>query len=263
MESSGNMDLTAGKLHGQVAVITGGGRGIGRAIAIAFAREGMRVVCSGRNLVEIERTVSEIAQESGESIPVRADVTSQANMEMLMEVAVQRYGQLDIALLNAGTLPKRTPVQELPAQVWKECIDTNLTGAFFGMRAAIPHLRRSGGGKILCIGSGAATSAPQGSAAYAASKAGLTALIRSAARELRAFEIAVNELQPGPTATAMHGVIVRDVHDVDIANVPIERRGSPGEWFKLPATVASLALFIARLPNNGPTGQIFSLNSFH
>lgn len=250
------------ELRGQVAVVTGAGRGIGRAIALALAHGGMRIVCSARNVEEIEDTVSKIVEEGGEAIARRADVTSPGDMELLMVAAPERFGRLDFVLLNAGVTVDSHPFESFPIEVWNQCIQTNLTGAFLGIRAAIPHLRASGGGKIIGVGSGASIHAPAGRSPYAASKAGLTALIRSASRELRPLNIAVNELQPGPTATAMHGITLRDVTDSAFAELPAMQRGPEGDWFKPPSVVAELALFIAKLPNNGPTGQIFSLNTF-
>jgi 3-oxoacyl-[acyl-carrier protein] reductase len=188
-------------------------------------------------------------------------------MERLAGAAVERLGRLDVAILNAGVNPPHAPVDAIPPEVWREAVETNLTGVYHGLRAVVPHMRRGGGGRILVVGSGAARRAPAGLGAYAATKAGMSALVRVAARELRADHIAVNELQPGPTATGMHGVSESDPADtLDEREVVLEEglEDDPsiaGEWFKSPRNVAEFALTVITLPNHGPTGQVFSLNS--
>jgi 3-oxoacyl-[acyl-carrier protein] reductase len=135
------------------------------------------------------------------------------------------------------------------------------------MRAVVPHLREAGGGKVIVLGSAAARRAPVGFAHYSATKAALSVLVRVAARDLRRDKIAVNELQPGPTATAMHGVSKSDPDTLAEREVVLSGEGLDddetvaGEWFKSPRNVAEFALYVATLPNHGPSGQIFSYNS--
>jgi 3-oxoacyl-[acyl-carrier protein] reductase len=138
---------------------------------------------------------------------------------------------------------------------------------FFGLRAVVPHLREAGGGKIIVLGSAASRRAGAGLAHYASTKAAVSALVRVAARDLRGDRIAVNELQPGPTATAMHGVEESDPDTLAEREVVLSGEGLEddqtvaGEWFKSPRNVAEFALYLATLPNHGPSGQIFSYNS--
>ncbi|HVB04830.1 MAG TPA: SDR family oxidoreductase [Acidimicrobiales bacterium] len=253
-------DTTERNLADQVAVITGGGRGLGRAIALAWAERGARVLCSARSRAELEDTAAAITSRGGEAEILPADVASEQDMQRLMAHAVERFGRLDVVLLNAGVNGGRLPIEQLPMEDWRQCLDINLTGVFLGIKAAVPHLRAAGGGKIIGMGSGSSLHSPAEHAGYSASKAGLTALLRSAARELRPDHIAVNELHPGPTATAMHGVTTSDPTESDIVDHP-RRRQEGGEWFKAPQVVAELACFLAGLPNDGVTGQLFSLNS--
>jgi 3-oxoacyl-[acyl-carrier protein] reductase len=257
---------TATPLAGQTALITGAGRGIGRAIAIRFAAAGAAVVGCARASDEVADTVELIRRGGGEGLAQAADVRDAEAMERLTQSALQRFGRLDVAVLNAGVNPPHAPVHEIPPEVWRATVETNLTGVYLGLRAVVPHLRGAGGGKVLVIGSGAARRAPAGLGAYAAAKAGLSALVRVAARELRSEHITVNELQPGPTATAMHGVSDLDPDTLAEREVVLEEgleddQSIAGEWFKSPRSVADFALALVTLPNPGPSGQIFSLNS--
>lgn len=258
---------SATPLAGQTALITGAGRGIGRAIAIRFAAAGAAVVCCARSLDEVGETVELIRARGGEGLARAADVRDAEAMEGLAQAAVRRFGRLDLAVLNAGVNPPHAPIEEIPPEVWRDTVETDLTGVYLGLRAVVPHLRRAAGGNVLVIGSGAARRAPAGLGAYAAAKAGVSALVRVAARELRADHITVNELQPGPTATAMHGVSESDPADTLAEREVLLEEGLEddhsiaGEWFKSPRSVADFALALVTLPSPGPSGQIFSLNS--
>lgn len=259
--------LHARPLAGQVAVITGGGRGIGRAIALRFAAEGASVVCASRTAGELESTVAAIQGEGGEGLGVVTDVCDDRAVGALVQRVVDTYGGLNLAVLGAGVMPSPAPVDEVSVECWQRCVDTNLHGVFHGLRAVVPHLRDAGGGKVIVLGSAAARRAPEGFAPYAASKAALSVLVRVAARDLRRDRIAINELQPGPTATALHGVQESDPDTLAERNVVLSGEGLEddrtvaGEWFKSPRNVAEFALHMALLPNHGPSGQIFSYNS--
>lgn len=254
-------------LDGQVVVITGGGRGIGRAIAVRFAAAGASVVCASRTADELDATVDAIRRAGGEALAVPTDVRDKDAVEALVRRTVETYGRLDIAVLGAGVMPAQAPIEEIPLDWWQECVETNLNGVFFGLQAVVPHLREAGGGKVIVLGSAAARRASSGLAHLATTKAGLSVLVRVAARDLRNDRIAVNELQPGPTATAMHGVQESDPDTLAEREVVLSREGLEddttlaGEWFKSPRNVAEFAFYLATLPNHGPSGQIFSYNS--
>jgi 3-oxoacyl-[acyl-carrier protein] reductase len=254
------------ELAGQTVVVTGAGRGIGRAIAIRYAAAGASIVAAAKSSSGIERTARAIRGSGGRAVSVVVDVRDEDAVSRLFRRASAEYGRVDMAVLNAGIYAPQTPIERVPSEQWHESMDVNVTGVFFGIRASIPYLRAAGGGKILVMGSGASRRAPDGLAAYAASKAAVTALVRVAARDLRQYDIAVNELQPGPTATRLHGVPESDPDTLVNREVVLEEgleddSSIAGEWFKSPRSVADFALLLACLPNRGPSGQLFSLNS--
>ena len=254
-------------LAGQVALITGGGRGIGRAIAVRFAVAGASVVCASRTQEELAGTVDAVRGAGGDALAVATDVRDPGAVEELVRCTLDAYGGLHLAVLGAGLMPSPGRVDEIPLAAWHEAVDTNLNGVFYGIQAVVPELRRTGGGKIIVLGSAAARRASPGLAHYAATKAAISVLVRVAARDLRRDRIAVNELQPGPTATAIHGVTESDPDTLADREVVLSGEGLEddvslaGEWFKSPRNVADFALHLATLPNGGPSGQIFSLNS--
>jgi 3-oxoacyl-[acyl-carrier protein] reductase len=141
-------------LQGKVAVITGAGRGIGRAIALAYAKAGAAVVCSARSRGEIDETITLITAQGGRAIAISSDVANYESVEALFSGAVKAFDGVDIVLANAGVGTVTGTVEHSDPKLWKEVIDVNLVGAFNTARAAIPHLRRRGAGKLILMGSG-------------------------------------------------------------------------------------------------------------
>lgn len=240
-----------GQLHGKVAVVTGAGRGIGKAIARAYAREGAAVVCAARSVSQLAAAVSEITQAGGKATAIQTDVTQLAEVEALFKSAVEGLGGVDIVVINAGAQYDHRHVEDSQPSDWLATLEVNLVGAYYCVKAAIPYLKQRGAGKIITVGSGIGHRGLPGSSAYACSKAGLWMLTRVLAQELWRFRISVNELIPGPVVTEMN----RDIQH--------ERRESvfaiDSEWIKSPEDVVPLALFLATQPDTGPTAQSYSL----
>jgi 3-oxoacyl-[acyl-carrier protein] reductase len=234
---------TTSSLAGKVAVVTGAGRGIGRAIALAYAGAGASVVCSARNDREITETAAMIKEGGGRAIARTADIGDYDDVVALFESANDAFGGVDIVVANAGVASDLLRIEDSDPALWRKTIEINLTGAYHTAHAAIPHLRKRGCGKIVMIGSGQRNRPVPGFSAYSCSKSGLWMLTQSLAMELLEYNISVNELIPGPVRTAM----TRDV--------PMP----PGEWVKEPEDVAPLALFLATMPDAGPTAQSYSL----
>ncbi len=238
------------KLNGKIAIITGAGKGIGKAIAIAYARQGIKVCCIARTLIDIESTVNQIKKLGDDAIAIPCDVTNYENLRAAMQKVFERYGRIDLVIVNAGTDCEKLPVDELNIEEWKRVIDVNLNGAFYTVKAAIPFLKRNGAGKIITIGSGMGHKGKADGAPYSCSKAGLWMLTRVLAQELSEYKISVNELIPGPVNTDMGNDSMKDKKSAFSIS---------GEWVKAPEDIIDLAVFLAGQPDIGPTAQSFSL----
>ena len=191
-------------LVNRVAIVTGASSGIGRATASLFAREGAKVVVAARRQQELDELVDDITRAGGTAIAVAGDVKDEAVAHALVEAAVGRFGGLDIAFNNAGTLGAIGATTDVATQAWRDTIDTNLTSAFLAAKYQLPAMLTRGGGSMVFTSSfvGYTAGLPQ-MAAYAASKAGLIGLTQALAVEFALRGIRVNALLPGGTDTPM------------------------------------------------------------
>jgi NAD(P)-dependent dehydrogenase (short-subunit alcohol dehydrogenase family) len=192
-------------LQDQVALVTGASHGIGEAIARALAEQDVRVVLTGRDPGALDAACAALdAKRPGAALAVQADMRSAVAVERAVDAAVTHFGGLDILVNNAG-VGLFAPVSEMTGEQWTTVIDTNLTGVFHACRAAIPHLRRRGGGYIINISSLAGSNPFVGGAAYCASKAGLNALSEVLMQEVRFDDIRVSCVAPGSVLTEFAG----------------------------------------------------------
>jgi NAD(P)-dependent dehydrogenase (short-subunit alcohol dehydrogenase family) len=187
-------------LAGQVAVVTGAGRGIGRAIARRFAAEGASVLVTSRTAAQAESVAKEIQAQGGKAAYLAADVGREADCERIVRAAREVLGPIDILVNNAGIFGPVKPVEEVQPAEWDEVLATNLRGPFLLCRLVMPEMYKRGSGNILNIVSVAAKAAFQWNSPYAASKAGLVGLTRTLAAEAARKGVRVNALSPGPVS---------------------------------------------------------------
>lgn len=244
------MEQTNKLLKGKAAVVTGAGKGIGKAISLAYAGEGASVACAARTQSDIQNTAKQIEDAGGNAIAIPTDVTCPEAVKSLFAKTADLWGGIDIVVVNAGGNYDREPVETSHPDNWRNTLEVNLFGAYHCAQAAIPLLKQRGGGKIITIGSGLGHRGTAGGSAYACSKAGLWMLTRVLAQELWPYNISVNELIPGPVATS-----IDDHFPTQKSNVS----NIDSEWVKNPQDVVPLALFLAGQPDRGPTVQSFSL----
>lgn len=185
-------------LGGETAIITGGGRGIGRALGLAFAGAGATVVLAARSAEDLERTAAEVTSRGGRAVPVPADVTVRADVERLVSVALAQTGRIDVVVNNAGVFVWKA-LGNLEEHEWDRILDTNLKAAYLLVKAALPALVKSGRGRILNVASIHGTVGDANVVAHCAAKFGLVGLTKALARELREVGISVNALAPGST----------------------------------------------------------------
>ena len=238
------------QLAGKVAVVTGGGRGIGRAIAQGLARAGCDVCVMARSTEQIESVADEIRALDRRGLAIACDVVDCRAVDEAFERVGNQLGRIEILINNAGGGEERTVVGEDDPEAWARVVQVNLLGTYHCARAVLAHLKRSGGGTIINVGSGMGHQARSGNSSYTASKAAVWMFTRCLATEVWPDNIAVNELIPGPVETELTAGIFQ-------AGAP--HPAIPGEWVKRPDDVVELALFLAGQPSTGPTGQSFSL----
>jgi len=190
-------------LSGQVAVVTGAGRGIGAAIAEELAKLGVTVVVSGRTEKTLRETASRIAADGGKAEILECDVCDLGSVEAMAATAEEKFRRIDILVNNAGIGSFAGPLHELTPQAWEKVLNTNLRGVFYSIRAFAPAMIRAKSGHIINISSLAGKNALPNGAAYAASKWGLNGLTYSVAEELRAHNIRVSVVCPGSVDTEL------------------------------------------------------------
>jgi NAD(P)-dependent dehydrogenase (short-subunit alcohol dehydrogenase family) len=188
-------------LEDKVTLITGASQGLGRALALAFAREGARVVLNARSEDFIRPVAAEVEEAGAEVLAVAADVSKGADVERLVGEAVGRFGRIDVLVNNAGLLGPRVAIEEYPEDEWRRVIDANLTGPFLVSKAAIPHM--DDGGSVINVVSGVSVEGRAEWGAYSVSKFGLEGLTQILASELAEQGVRVNAVDPGGMRTDM------------------------------------------------------------
>lgn len=246
------------RLAGKVALITGGGTGIGRETALAFAREGASVAVAARRVEKLKETVNEIERLGGKGLAIECDITSAESVDRAVRATKERFGRLNVLVNNAGIVHVST-VERISEEDWDRVMTVNIKGPFLMSRAVLPEFRKAGGGAIVNIGSVLGLVAVKDRAAYCASKGGVTMLTKAMAVDHAQENIRVNCICPSIVETEL----VRGVFDETeqgqalrksrIATIPLGRIGSPKD-------VAEMAVFLASEESSWLTGAAIPLD---
>jgi NAD(P)-dependent dehydrogenase (short-subunit alcohol dehydrogenase family) len=232
-------------LEGKVALITGASQGLGRALALEFAREGARVVVNARSEESIGPVAGEVEDVGAEVLAVAADVSKEADVERLVRQTVGRFDRIDVLINNAGLLGPRVGIEDYPEDEWRRVIDANLTGPFLVSKAAIPHL--SGGSSVINVVSGVSVEGRAEWGAYSVSKFGVEGLTQILAAELAERGVRVNAVDPGGMRTDMRAAAYPE-EDPQTRITPEEN--------------TAVFLYLASDESEGVTGERFKAQEF-
>lgn len=240
-------------LTGRVALVTGGGRGIGRAIAQGLAAAGAAVTINYKgNAAAAEETLAAISAAGGKASAVQADVSASADAERLVKATIEAHGRIDILVNNAG-ITRDTLLMRMKDEEFDQVLATNLRGAFLCTRAVLRPLTKQRSGRIINIASVIGLIGNAGQANYAAAKAGLIGFTKATAREIASRNVTVNALAPGFIETEMTGALSEDTRKAILESIPLGRFGRPDE-------VAALVCFLASDAGAYITGQTFTID---
>jgi len=232
--------MTTGKLNGKIALITGGSRGLGKAMALALAKEGAQLALVARDENKLKIAADEIRQAGGRAEYFLADVTQPAQVKAAEQAIIARFGQVNILINNAG-INIRKPLTEYTLEEWHQVMNANLTSVYLMCHAFIPHMTGRDYGRIINLTSMMSHIALPGRVAYCTSKAGLLGFTKALALELAPEKITVNGISPGPIATEMNQVIIQnpETNRQFLNSLPVNRWGKVEEIGALAAFLCS------------------------
>jgi len=239
-------------LAGRVAIVTGGSRGIGAAIAALLAEHGAAVVVSGRDADRLERAVKDLEASGATAVGVVADAASREDADRLTDTTRQRFGRIDVLVNNAG-ITRDGLLVRMKDEDWDRVMEVNLRGAFLLTRAVSKVMVRQKSGRIINVASAAGAMGNAGQVNYSAAKAGLIGFTKAAARELAHWSILVNAVAPGLIETDMSAAVPEAARQALLAQVPLGRIGRARE-------VAEVVRFLAGDGAAYVTGQVFHVN---
>ena len=235
-----------GRVHNQIAIVTGAAKGLGQSISYRLAKEGAKLVLADIDIAKLKETGKVIENEGGLVIAVECDVTEEEPAQNLIKTAMDEFGQIDILVNNVGG-SKNSKIWEMPLDDWDYTIKLNLRSTFLCTKAAVPHMIKRRQGKIICLSSGSREGTPwtayyEGGSAYSACKAGVHGFMRDLALELAEYNINVNCVAPGPIDTEIAGENLRRLNEtVEYSPEKMTPMGRLGK----PIEVANAVLFLA------------------
>jgi len=253
------------ELEDKVAVVTGGGKGIGRAISLAFAKEGADVVIAARTETALKETAEEINKMGGHALPFVADISREDQVNELVSSTVRNLGKIDILVNNAGIAGPTVPVVDLRIEDWNGVIAVNLTGAYLCSKAVLKYMIKNKSGNIINIGSMAGTKGLWRRSPYVVSKWGILGLTKTLALEAGIYGIRVNAICPGLVeGKRLDDVFSERAKVMGISPDLIRKRAiddTPLRRFVKPREIARTAIFLVSSNSDGITGQIICVNA--
>ena len=258
----------SGRLEGEISPVTWASSGLGKATALAFAREGAAVVVASRRVAETEATAAAIRDANGQAIAVPTDVASADQVAALVDTTISTYGRLDVAFNNAGIFDPEGLVHEIPEAQWDALINTNLKGTWLCMKAELPHMLKQGQGAIINMASTAGLAGWSDSPIYAATKHGVIGLTRSAALQYAPAGIRINAVCPAFTEIESMEAILATNPDADSemrSTIPLGRIGQKHETAEavlwLASDAASFCVGHALTLDGGQTAGLWQRDS--
>jgi len=246
------------RLANKIALITGAGSGLGRESALLFAAEGAAIAAADLNIDSAKETASDVIAAGGKAIALRVDVSDENEVRAMVDATIAQLGVPDVLYNNAGTIGKSGFLSSMETEVFDRVIAVNLRGVFLGMKHALPHMARRGGGAVINQASAAGLVGIRGSAAYCASKAGVISLTKVAALEYARYKIRVNCICPGLIDTPMAQEL--RMGELDPRSEDTMKRISPFARMGTPEEIARTALFLASDDSTYATGAVFVID---
>jgi len=242
----------------KVAIVTGGSRGIGEAVAVAFAREGARLVLAARTEPELRQATQRLQALGAEAQGVSADVSQAGDAERVVHTALRAFGQVDVLVNAAGVYGPIGPLWDVDASGWVHAIQVNLCGTFFCCRAVLPHMMERRQGKIVNFSGGGAASPLPRFSAYGVSKAAVVRLTETLAEEVKEFNIQVNAIAPGAVDTRLQDDVIAAGERAGDLLARIQKLRATGEGGVPRELPADLVVFLASPRSDGLTGKLIA-----